>query len=107
MKNVLFKSGCGLLIAVAGTLLPLSTVHADSSDQMQGSSRQPYYYQTPDATPAFQASTMNNLGPQGPIRSDSADQASGSANPNRSWEDKSIDRSYDPDKSRTLMYGGS
>jgi hypothetical protein len=105
MKNALCNSGCGLLIAVTGALLPVAVAHADSSDRMQGDQggRQAYFYQTPDSTPTIQATSMSNLGPQGPIRS--PDQSYDSSN--RSWEDKNLDRSYDPDKTRTLMYGGS
>lgn len=113
MKNRLFKSGCGLLIAVSGVLLPLSLAQADSySDRMHeekgGYWNQQRYNPPTDALPSvhgIQSHSDSTLkGPQGPIRTERMDHRSGP----RGWveSDKHMHKSAEPDRTYNLMYGG-
>ena len=72
MKKLSLKSGCSVLIAVFGAVLPLSTIQAASQDGMGGGS----WSSAPqsEASPSIYYDNLRPAakGPQGPIRSDMA-----------------------------------
>lgn len=114
MKNRLYKSGCGLLVAVCGVLVPLGVAQADSyADRMHeektGAWGERQSYLPNDAIPTAQQllSAPASKGPQGPIRSESMKEEHHGMQ--QKWEDtdKGSSKRYDPDLTRHLMYGGS
>ena len=89
MKKLSLKSGCSLLIAVFGAVLPLSAAQAVTQNDMgtdtwssapQSDASPTIYYDDPRPVPE---------GPQGPVRTDMIDDTASSQNepaePARNW----------------------
>ena len=78
MKTLSFKSGCSILIAVFGAVLPLSGAQAATQDGMGGGT----WSSAPqsEASPTIYYDDLRPApkGPQGPVRSDMKDDKSAS-----------------------------
>ena len=89
MKKLSLKSGCSLLIAVFGSVLPLSAAQATALDEMYGGT----WSSAPqsDASPTIYYDDLRPVpeGPQGPVRTDMIDDTASSQNesaePARNW----------------------
>ena len=89
MKKLSLKSGCSLLIAVFGAVLPLSAAQATTQNDM-GTDTWSSAPQ-PDASPTIYYDDLRPVpeGPQGPVRTDMIDDTASSQNepaePARNW----------------------
>ena len=91
MKKLSLRSGCSILIAVFGTVLPLSAAQAATQEGMDSEA----WSSAPqsDAAPTFYHDELRPepKGPQGPLRTDMIDDTASSqsepAEPARNWPD--------------------
>jgi hypothetical protein len=78
MKTLSFKSGCSILIAVFGAVLPLSAAQAATQDGMGGGTWSSAPQSEASPTIYYDDLRPTPKGPQGPVRSDMTDDKSAS-----------------------------